>query len=96
MVIHRVINRFSTDKKREMLISKNSSALLQKKLQNGNEVFCSGLFLSARWAVLSQVAKTGIHLVILPTRESAEYCSADLYNMVEGDCVFFLPESGKR
>lgn len=95
MVIHRVINRFSTDKKREMLISKNSSALLQKKLQNGNEVFCSGLFLSARWAVLSQVAKTGTHLVILPTRESAEYCSADLYNMVEGDCVFFLPESGK-
>ena len=78
-----------------MLISKNSSALLQKKLQNGNEVFCSGLFLSARWAVLSQVAKTGTHLVILPTRESAEYCSADLYNMVEGDCVFFLPESGK-
>ena len=95
MVIHRVINRFSTDKKREMLISENSSALLQKKLQNGNEVFCSGLFLSARWAVLSQVAKTGTHLVILPTRESAEYCSADLYNMVEGDCVFFLPESGK-
>ena len=78
-----------------MLISENSSALLQKKLQNGNEVFCSGLFLSARWAVLSQVAKTGTHLVILPTRESAEYCSADLYNMVEGDCVFFLPESGK-
>ena len=95
MVIHRVINRFSTDKKREMLISENSSALLQNKLQNGNEVFCSGLFLSARWAVLSQVAKTGTHLVILPTRESAEYCSADLYNMVEGDCVFFLPESGK-
>ena len=78
-----------------MLISENSSALLQKKLQNGNEVFCSGLFLSARWAVLSQVAKMGTHLVILPTRESAEYCSADLYNMVEGDCVFFLPESGK-
>ena len=78
-----------------MLISENSSALLQKKLQNGNEVFCSGLFLSARWAVLSQVAKTGTHLVILPTRESAEYCSADLYNMVKGDCVFFLPESGK-
>ena len=78
-----------------MLISENSSALLQNKLQNGNEVFCSGLFLSARWAVLSQVAKTGTHLVILPTRESAEYCSADLYNMVEGDCVFFLPESGK-
>ena len=78
-----------------MLISENSSALLQKKLQNGNEAFCSGLFLSARWAVLSQVALEGTHLVILPNREQAEYCSADLYNMVEGDCVFFLPESGK-
>ena len=78
-----------------MLISENSSALLQKKLQNGNEVFCSGLFLSARWAVLSQVALEGTHLVVLPNREQAEYCSADLYNMVEGDCVFFLPESGK-
>ena len=78
-----------------MLISDNSSALLQKKLQNGNEVFCSGLFLSARWAVVSQVARENVHMIILPTRESAEYCSADLYNMVEGDRVFFLPESGK-
>ena len=78
-----------------MLISVNSSTLLQKKLQNGDEVFCSGLFLSARWAVLSQVALEGTHLIILPTRESTEYCSADLYNMVEGDCVFYLPESGK-
>ena len=78
-----------------MLISSNSSAVLQKKLENAPEVFCSGLFLSARWAVLSQVAQEGLHLVVLPTRESAEYCSADLYNLVEGDCVFFLPESGK-
>ena len=78
-----------------MLISVNSSALLQKKLQNGKEVFCSGLFLSARWAVVSQVAREGVHLIVLPTRESAEYCSADLYNMVEGDKVFYLPESGR-
>ena len=78
-----------------MLISGHSSTLLQKKLQNSDEVFCSGLFLSARWAVLSQVASKGTHLILLPTRESAEYCSADLYNLIEGDCVFFLPESGK-
>ncbi|MBO4340829.1 MAG: transcription-repair coupling factor [Bacteroidales bacterium] len=32
---------------------------------------------------------------MLPTRETAEYCAADLYNLVDGDCVFFLPESGK-
>ena len=78
-----------------MLISQKSSALLQEKLKKQSETFCSGLFLSARWQVLSQVATEGTHFIILPTRESAEYCSADLYNMVEGDCVFFLPESGK-
>ena len=78
-----------------MIISSSKSALLQNKLQSSKEVFCSGLFLSARWAVLSQVADEGVHFVLLPTRESAEYCAADLYNLKEGDCVFFLPESGK-
>ena len=79
-----------------MLISSKSTALLQERVKNREETFCSGLFLSARWAVLSQVAKEGLHFIVLPSRESAEYCAADLYNMVEGDCVFFLPESGKN
>ena len=78
-----------------MLISQNSSAQLQKELEVSREVFCGGLFLSARWMVLSQTAQKGIHFIVLPTSESAEYCSADLYNMVAGDRVFFLPESGK-
>ena len=78
-----------------MLISKKTSDQLQKQLEVSREVFCGGLFLSARWAVLSQVAQNNVHFILLPTRESAEYCAADLYNMVEGDCVFFLPESGK-
>ena len=80
----------------EMLISQKATASLQKQLKNQQEVFCSGLFLSARWVVLSQVAQKDVHLIVLPTRESAEYCAADLYNLVEGDCVFFLPESGKN
>ena len=78
-----------------MLISSQAASLLQENLQNREETFCSGLFLSARWVVLSQVAGEDTHLVVLPTKEAAEYCSADLYNLVEGDCVFFLPESGK-
>ena len=78
-----------------MLISKNASWKLQKQISESGEVFCSGLFLSARWAIVSQAATEGVHFIVLPTREAAEYCSADLYNMVEGDCVFFLPESGK-
>ena len=78
-----------------MLISTQAASLLREKLQQSQEVFCNGLFLSARWALVSQVAQENVHLLVLPTREAAEYCAADLYNMVEGDCVFFLPESGK-
>ena len=78
----------------EMLISEKSTDLLRRKVNSSEETFCSGLFLSARWFVLSQVARQDTHLVVLPTREAAEYCSADLYNLVEGDRVFFLPDSG--
>ena len=83
-------------KKGQMLISKKSTAQLQEKLLKSKEIYCSGLFLSARWAVISQAAQNNINLLLLPTMESAEYCSADLYNLTEGDCVFFLPVSGKN
>ena len=46
-----------------MLISQKSSELLQEKLKNSSEAFCSGLFLSARWQVLSQVAKDDVFIV---------------------------------
>ncbi|MBQ4188388.1 MAG: hypothetical protein II660_00195, partial [Bacteroidales bacterium] len=41
------------------------------------------------------MAEKGVHLIVLPTQESAEYCTYDLYNLIEGDRVFFLPSSGK-
>jgi hypothetical protein len=63
-------------------------------MNSSKETFCSGLFLSARWFVISQAVEKGTHLIVLPNREAAEYCSADLYNLVEGDCIFFLPDSG--
>ncbi|NLZ50316.1 MAG: hypothetical protein GX899_01245, partial [Rikenellaceae bacterium] len=44
---------------------------------------------------MSQTAEKGVQFIILPDRESAEYCAADLYNLTEGDIVFYLPESGK-
>jgi len=78
-----------------MLISEKATRQLQKEVQNREESFCSGLFLSARWFVFSQIAERDTHLVVLPNREAAEYCTADLYNLLEGDCVFYLPESGK-
>ena len=79
-----------------MLISTKSCLELKKRLEQGGEdVFCRGLFLSARWMVLSQVAKRGMHFIMLPDIEAAEYCTSDLYNFIDGDRVFFLPESGK-
>ena len=79
-----------------MLISSKSSALLENRIQSGRDVFCRGLFLSARWFVFSQIAQSGMHVVVLPNKETAEYCAADLYHLVEGDKVFYLPESGRN
>ena len=78
-----------------MLISSESVNFLAEKISSLDEVICSGLFLSARWFVVSQLDYDGIQLVVLPDKESAEYCAADLYNLIEGDNVFFLPDSGK-
>ena len=78
-----------------MLISRKTVAGLVSGMSERKEVYCKGLFLSARWFVLSQVATSGTHVVILPDKESAEYCASDLYSLVEGDIVFFLPDSGK-
>ena len=78
-----------------MLISSESTKILSNKLETGRKVYCSGLFLSARWFVLSQVASKGIHFIVLPTREAAEYCSNDLYNLNEGDFIFYFPDTGK-
>lgn len=80
-----------------MLISTKSCTELQKRLDKGHgDIFCRGLFLSARWIVLSGVVRKGVHFIILPNIEAAEYCTSDLYNFVDGDRVFFLPESGRN
>ena len=78
-----------------MLISSKTRLKLKENLAKSKEVYCRGLFLSARWFVLSEVADKGTHVIILPDRESAEYCSSDLYGLIEGDIVFYLPDSGK-
>ena len=78
-----------------MLISSDSCARLGEQIAERKEVYCKGLFLSARWFVLCNVASKGTHIVILPDKDSAEYCAADIYGQVEGDIVFYLPDSGK-
>lgn len=79
-----------------MLISSETSEVLEKSVAERRETYCSGLFLSARWFILSQICKSGLQVIVLPDKDSAEYCAADLYNLVDGDKVFFLPDSGKN
>ena len=79
-----------------MLISTKSVTALAENMGSKSEILCSGLFLSARWFVVSGLDHDGIQMIVMPDRESAEYCAVDLYNLLEGDCVFFLPDSGKR
>ena len=76
------------------MISSKSLNELRGRIFSEKKIFCRGLFLSARWFVVSELSGSGLHLVILPNKETAEYCCADLYGLVEGDKVFFLPETG--
>ena len=80
----------------ELLISRRATEKLTEKLAEERKVYCSGLHLSARWFVAANSKVEGINFIILPDRESAEYCAADLYSLVDGDTVFFLPDSGRR
>lgn len=80
----------------ELLISRRATEKLSEKLAEERKVYCSGLHLSARWFVAANSRVEGINFIILPDRESAEYCAADLYSLVDGDTVFFLPDSGRR
>lgn len=79
-----------------MTISPESTSILAKRIEKYRDSYCSGLFLSARWFVMSQIALKGTHLVVLPDSDNAEYCSSDLYSLIEGDKVFFLPASGRK
>ncbi len=78
-----------------MLISTESVKKLAGRISDSDEVFCSGLFLSARWFAVSQLDHDGLQVIVLPDKDSAEYCAADLYNLIDGDKVFFLPDSGR-
>ena len=70
-----------------MLISTKSVTTLAEEIESGNNIFCSGLFLSARWMVVSQLDHQGIQMIILPDKDSAEYCASDLYSFINEDNV---------
>ncbi len=79
-----------------ILISERTAGQLADRIKGEREIFCSGLYLSARWFVISEISAVGTQFILMPDRESAEYCASDLYSLVEGDKVFFLPDSGRN
>ena len=76
-----------------MFISRKQTEFLEQQLAERGNVYCNGLFFSARWFVLSSIKSDNLNFIILPSRDDAEYCACDLYNLVDGDRVFFLPDS---
>lgn len=76
-----------------MFISRKQTEFLEQQIAERNNIYCNGLFFSARWFVLSSVKSDNLNFIILPSRDDAEYCACDLYNLVDGDRVFFLPDS---
>lgn len=76
-----------------MFISRKQTEFLEQQLAEKKNVYCNGLFFSARWFVLSSIKSDNLNFIILPSRDDAEYCACDLYNLVDGDRVFFLPDS---
>lgn len=76
-----------------MFISRKQTEFLEQQIAEKKNVYCNGLFFSARWFVLSSIKSDNLNFIILPSRDDAEYCACDLYNLVDGDRVFFLPDS---
>ncbi|MCF0122423.1 MAG: transcription-repair coupling factor, partial [Lachnospiraceae bacterium] len=76
----------------ENYININSVASVKALLEkNKKEIFCKGLFFSARAVLTSNITEKGKYLVILPNSDDAEYFTNDLYSLLEGDDVFYLP-----
>ena len=92
--IHKLSTGLLTPIKVMVIESKSSETLKEKLNSEEKEIYCKSLFFSAKWFILSEVAKEGLHLIVLPDQESAEYCASDLYNLIEGDKVYFLPGAG--
>lgn len=80
-----------------MLISSENVNKVKEAFSKGaGEIFVNGLFLSAKWVLVNEIAQKGINVIMLPDRESAEYCASDLYNLRGDDSVYLLPPSGNH
>ena len=62
----------------------------------GGAITADGLYSSAKAFAMAASIKNGLHFVLLNNREDASYCSCDLYNLIDRECVFFFPGSSNH
>lgn len=60
-----------------------------------SKIYCKGIFLSAKGFLVSELAGKGVYVVVMPTRETAEYMANDLYNLLESQDIYYIPENVK-
>lgn len=78
-----------------VLFEENSLGTVQNILESpgSNSLRIEGLYSSSKALLIAKSVKSGLHFVLMNSREDAEYCSNDLYNLYERDAVYFLPST---
>ncbi|HIT48963.1 MAG TPA: transcription-repair coupling factor [Candidatus Coprenecus stercoripullorum] len=81
--------------KRWELLIKSKVAELAEAIGNKDvKTIClKGLYSSAKAFAISQTVYSGAHFVVLATKEDAEGCVNDLYNLMGDENVYFFPTS---
>lgn len=73
------------------MILQNCGKLPELLVKGQKEIYCKGIFFSARSVLASEISTKGRFLVIMPSADEAEYFTNDLYGLCDGDDVFYLP-----
>ncbi len=80
-----------------MFISKEKTESIIRLSEEGcAEIYINGLYLSSKSFLADAVISSGINIILMPDKESAEYMASDIYNIRKSDSVYLLPTSGAR
>ena len=80
-----------------MFISSEKTAEVSRAFaQSAPEIYVNGLYLSSKIFLVDAVADSGIHVILMPDKENAEYFASDIYNIRKSESIYLLPVSGAR
>ena len=80
-----------------MFISSEKTAEVSRAFaQSAPEIYVNGLYLSSKSFLVDAVADSGIHVILMPDKENAEYFASDIYNIRKSESIYLLPVSGAR